>query len=137
MSRTHRLLLALLAGCAVIWLGQIAVALVLHVPGLVALLKWLRAQGIPMEFLNTLLLSYLPVTLVALLVGLVVFSALGKRVGLFLCATAPFVLYSMFMNTAAIGSAASLYDSRVWAAAATVPLGLLLALLMTRSRARF
>lgn len=139
MNRNWTLGMAVLAGVAIIWLVGAAAATAAALPGLGRLLQWWRARDWPVEWLSPGLLTLVPIFAVALLVGLFVFRLPGARALLFLCAAAPFVLYSLGMNIGmfiwagnAVGTA--LLEPLPWLIATMVPAGLLVALGLSRSR---
>jgi hypothetical protein len=139
MNRFWTVGIAALAGVAVISLVNAAAVIIAALPGLKGFLKWLRANELPVELFNPGLLTLIPVVAVALLVGLLVFRLPGSRTVLFLSAAAPYVFYSLYINIGMLIWAGSSFDAAVtyplaWLVASMAPLGLLIALGVTRPR---
>ncbi len=84
-----------------------------------------------------MLLAYLPVLLVALLVGLVVFRLEGNRVQLFLATASPFVLFGLYQNLSMLlplnALAVVLQSAEFWLSVAIVPIGLALAVWFSKA----
>jgi hypothetical protein len=137
MSRYTHMMVALLAGVALIWLVPVLAALVTGVPGLASTISWLQRHELPLELLTWGVFALLPVVVAALLVGLVLFCVPGNRLVALVLASAPFVLYSLatnlglhFWTGSSLLEAAS--NALPWLIAFMVPLGLLLSMLSLR-----
>jgi hypothetical protein len=138
MNRVTYSALAVLAGVAMIWLVQIAAAIAAAIPGTAQLLRWFKRNNLPPELVTQGLLSLLPVLLVSVLVGLVVFRLKASRPLLFVCTAVPFVTYSLYMNIGmfvavgnSLATALALASPLAWLIAAMTPVGLLAALAMS------
>jgi len=136
MSRFSRICLALLAGVSLIWLVQVAAAAVPSVPGLGTALRWVRENNFPIEIITSGVFSCLPVFGASVLVGLICFRLPERRGILFLCAAAPFVLYSLWMNIGMLVAAGNsleiaVMESHVWLVVVAAATGLFCALVAT------
>lgn len=96
MRKIVEVLALLLGGWFVTWSAPWLVALIAASPGLRALISGIRATGLPVQYVYPLLTNYLPIFLLALLVGLPLFKwALGKRSWLWVVATVPWASYAL------------------------------------------
>jgi hypothetical protein len=129
MSRFARVSAALLIGVALIWLVQFAAIAVTATPGLSSLLRWLRTNRLPQEFVTVGITTMLPVFAASLLVGLVGFRLPERKGVLFLCLAVPFVAFSLYANVGMFVSAGNSLASAIaqplaWLVVLAVLLGL-------------
>jgi hypothetical protein len=138
MPKFHPFLTGLVGGCALLWLANIAVALAAAAPGLHDLARALKEHQMSPQFWLPLLLAYLPVLLVAMLVGSIVFSFQGQRLAALAGVAVPVITYALFTSYMLLGDANPLQvvltDGHMWASIANVAVGLGLALLIAGRR---
>jgi hypothetical protein len=137
MSQVQRISLAFLAGCAIVWLVPVAVALVAALPGWASVITFARAHALPLFLVSPVLMGYVPSVLVIVMVGVVVFRLGGARLPLFVSVAAPPVLVGLYQNITLLWPinpiGVALQTPDVWLGAITVVAALAVAMLLTKA----
>jgi len=133
--------LALSGGMAIVWLVPYAAAWLWQAPWTTPLVRWLRLSFPESELPVFAMSGMLPVFLTAFIVGALVFTFRGTTKAVFALLAAPFVIYSLVLDVGfwfAAGSSISAAISRPypWLVAIAVPVGLAVALLVSRVKVR-
>jgi hypothetical protein len=138
MSQAQRISLAFLAGCAIVWLMPVAVAIVAALPGWAGVINFARAHAVPLFLVSPVLMGYVPSVLVIVLVGVIVFRLGGARLPLFVSVATPPVLVGLYQNITLLWPinpiGVALQSPEVWLGAATIVAALAVAMLLTRAK---
>jgi len=96
MRQSLRVLVVLMAGWFVAWYVPHLIALIFTIPGLRVLIDGIRAAGLPLPYVFPLFTNYLPIFLLAFLIGWPVFKVVcGNRPGLCVVAALPWAGYTI------------------------------------------
>jgi hypothetical protein len=130
----HRTLIAFVVGAFLAWAVPVAIALLAAAPGLATLTGSIKAAGLPLQPVYFALTNFLPALLVSFGAGRAMFRVLGgKRVELFVACSAPWLLWALYLYLEiCVGTSVSCMGPFELAGLAVVPLGLLLAALVSK-----